>query len=311
MIEKRVVFMGTPEFSVPILEKLIEVTNVVGVVTREDKEVGRKRILTESPVKICALAHGITVLTPSKLKEEYQDILDLEPDIIITCAYGKIVPKVILEYPRYGCINVHGSVLPKLRGASPIQSAVIEGYKKTGITIMYMDEGMDTGNIIKESEMDIDISDTYGTLSEKLSILGRDLLIDVLPSIFDGTNESISQDETLATYTKLIKREDETLNFNDKALNIYNKVRGLNPNPLANITINGLEWKIYEVIIGDASTKEPGIITNIDKNYIYISTLDKDILLKRVKVQGKKEMDVKDLINGIKKDELLNKKVGV
>ena len=182
----KVVFMGTPEFSVPILESLIELTDVVLVVSQPDKEVGRKRVLTPSPVKKCALEHGIEVYTPKKLREEYEYILNKKPDVIITAAYGQIVPKQMLIYPDYGCINVHGSLLPKYRGASPIQSAIMNGDKITGITLMYMEEGLDTGNIIHAKEIPIEDDDTYGTLSEKLSILGRDLLVKTLPVIVEA-----------------------------------------------------------------------------------------------------------------------------
>ena len=174
--DMKVVFMGTPEFSVPILEKLNELTDVVLVVSQPDKEVGRKRILTPSPVKAKALELGLEVYTPVKVKQEYEYILNQHPDVIITAAYGQIVPKQMIDYPSYGCINVHGSILPKYRGASPIQSAIMNGDETTGITLMYMEETMDTGAIIQAKEIAIDPEDTYGTLNNKLSELAVSIL---------------------------------------------------------------------------------------------------------------------------------------
>jgi len=306
----KVVFMGTPEFSVPILEMLIENTNVIGVVSREDAEVGRKRILTPSPVKACALKHGIKVFTPHRLKNEYEDILNLSPDIIITCAYGQIVPKIVLDYPLYGCINVHGSVLPKYRGASPIQTAIMNGEEKTGITIMYMDESLDTGNIINYDFMPIEDTDTYGTLSNKLSILGRDLLLKTLPKIIEDDNFNIKQDDYEATFTKLIKREDERLNFNKTTEEVYNYIRALNPNPLANTLVNGEEWKIIESKIGNKGNYPIGIISHVYPDSFAIGCLDGELLVTKIKPAGKKEMLVKDFFNGFDSKKLLGIEVG-
>jgi len=308
--DMKVVFMGTPEFSVPILESLIEATDVVLVVSQPDKEVGRKKVLTPSPVKMCAESHGIKVLTPSRIKNEYEEVLNAHPDIIITCAYGQIIPKVMLDYPEYGCINVHASILPKYRGASPIQSALLNGDKTTGVTIMYMDEEMDTGNIIHSKEIDIDDKDNYKTLSDKLSILGRDLLMSVLPKIQEDENFNISQDNELATYTKKIKREDERIDFNLSAKDVYNKIRAFNPTPLANTIILGEEWKIIEAEVGNDTKEVPGTITNIAKDSFSIACNDKEIVIKKVKPFGKKEMLVKDLFNGFDKTKLTNLKVG-
>ena len=191
MKDKTVIFMGTPEFSVPILKKLIEETNVIAVVTQPDKTVGRKNELVFSPIKKEALAHNIQVFQPLKIRKEYDEIIALNPDIIITCAYGQIVPTEILNCPKYGCINVHASLLPKLRGGAPIHHAIIDGYEKTGITIMYMNEKMDEGDIITQVETIIADSDTTEKLHDRLSLLGKDLLIETLPSIFAGQNPRI------------------------------------------------------------------------------------------------------------------------
>lgn len=310
MKDLKVVFMGTPEFSVPVLKQLIENTNVVLVVTKEDKEVGRKRVLTPSPVALVALENGIEVFKPHRLRQDYQKIIDSNPDIIITCAYGQIVPKAILDCPPLGCINVHASLLPKYRGASPITQAIMNGEKKTGITIMYMEEGIDTGNIIHASEIPIEPSDTYGTLAEKLSDLGANLLIKTLPSIIDNTNFSLPQDESEATYVGLLKREDERLNFYDKAQNIVNKIRALNPEPSANMLVDGEEWKVLSAEIGDKKLGEVGLISEIGKDYFCVNCEDGTVKIKEIKPFGKKRMLVKDFLNGYKKENLMNKKVG-
>ena len=189
----KIVFMGTPDFAVNVLQGLIDNNyDVVGVVSQPDKEVGRKRILTPTPVKEVALKYNIPVFQPVKIRKEFDDILALEPDMIVTCAYGQIIPKEILDYPRLGCINVHGSLLPKLRGGAPIHHAIMDGLDETGITIMYMDVSMDSGDIISQRSIPITDSDNVGILWDKLSLLGRDLLLDTLPSIIDGTNDRIS-----------------------------------------------------------------------------------------------------------------------
>ena len=301
----KVVFMGTPEFSVPVLKSLIELTDVVLVVSQPDKEVGRKRILTPSPVKACALEHNIEVFTPKKIREEYEVVLNHKPDIIITCAYGQIVPKQMLDYPDYGCINIHGSLLPKYRGASPIQSAIMNGDEVTGITLMYMEEGLDTGNIIHAKELKISDDDTYGTLSEKLSLLGRDLLISTLPKIIEGDNFDIPQDDSEATLTVKIKREDERLDFTKTRKELHNFVRALNPAPYANILVNGEEWKVIETAIGEEKTGKVGTVTSVNKDSFGILASDGELLIKRIKVAGKKEMNVKDFFNGYKKENLL------
>ncbi len=310
MKDLRVVFMGTPEFSVPVLKELIEHTNVVLVVSQPDAYVGRKKILTPSPVKKLALENNIEVFTPEKLRKEYEYILDKKPDIVITCAYGQIVPKQILDYPEHGCINVHASLLPKYRGASPISEAIKNGEEETGITIMYMDETLDTGNIIQARSIPIEETDTLGTLSEKLSILGAKTLIDTLPSIMECENFDIPQDNEIATYAGLIKRADERIDFNKTRKEVYNFIRSLNPEPMANTLINGEEWKIIESKIGNEMKCEVGKITSLNKDSFGIGCIDGEILITKVKLSGKKEMRVQDLFNGYDKNKLKDVKVG-
>ena len=309
MKDKRVVFMGTPDFSVPVLEKLIENTNVVLVVTKKDAYVGRKKVLTESPVAICAHEHNIEVYKPNKLKEDYEYILNKKPDIIITCAYGSIVPKVVLDYPSYGCINVHASLLPKYRGASPIVASILNGEKETGITIMYMDEGIDTGNIIMSRSIEIEDNDNSLSLSNKLSLLGANLLIDTLPKIFEGENFDIPQDNEEATYVGMLKREDEHIDFNNSVENIKNQVRAFSPEPYAFINIDDTEYKISEVEIKKCDVSKIGIIVEVNKDSFGITAKNGIVYIKRIKPSGKKEMSVKDFFNGFDKTSLLNKKV--
>jgi len=300
----RVVFMGTPEFAKTVLEKLIDVTNVVLVVSQPDSVVGRKKELTPSPVKECASRHNIEVFTPNKIRDDYQRIIDVLPDIIITCAYGQIIPKVLLNLPKLGAINVHASLLPKLRGGAPIHHAIIDGEKKTGITIMYMDEHMDSGNIISQSIVDITLEDTLDTLSHKLSQKGASLLIDTLPSIIEGTNDSIKQNESEVTFGYVITKDDEKLDFSKTTLEIYNRIRGLNSNPGAFFILNGEVIKVYEARMGNASGKI-SCINNIYKDGIGIGTKDGEIILTKIKPAGKKIMSVRDYLNGVKKENLL------
>lgn len=218
MEDLKVIFMGTPDFSLPILSYLIENTNVVLVVTQPDKKKGKNNELSFSPTKKLAIQKNIAVFQPNKIKEDYEIISEINPDIIITCAYGQILPEEILNIPRLGCINVHASLLPKYRGASPIQWALLNGDKTTGVTIMYMDKSMDTGDIIAMESIDIKDSDNVKMLHDKLSILGQKLLAETLPLIIKNQNSRIKQDERKASYTRLIKREDEKIAFNNNSL---------------------------------------------------------------------------------------------
>lgn len=301
--------MGTPVFAVNILETLIKNVEVVMVISKKDAYVGRKKVLTPSPVKEVALKNNIPVITPERLKDASATIKELKPDLIVTCAYGIIVPKEILDIPKLGCINVHASLLPKYRGGAPIHHAIIDGESKTGVTIMYMDEGMDTGDIITMKSIDIEDTDNVSTMHEKLSLLGADLLKETLPSIINKTNPRTPQDKNLATYAPVIKREMEHLDFNKSSKEIFNKVRGLNSFPLANIFIDEIEFKIFEGYIGEDTNKEPGTIVNIKKDAIGVSCQDKVYYITKLKQAGKKVMVVRDYLNGISKEDLLNKKV--
>ena len=308
MKDKNVVFMGTPDFAVPILEMLIEKTNVILVVTQPDKEVGRKKELTYSPVKKVALEHNIKVFQPNKIRLDYDTLKKLDIDLIVTCAFGQILPKEVLDLPKYGSINVHASILPKYRGSAPIQWALINGDKTTGISIMYMDEGMDTGDIIKISEIAIEDNDDVGTLHDKLSVLGKDTLESTLEDIFNKTNKRIKQGDNYSIAPK-IKREDEHINFNDNGKNIINKIRALSPCPLANILIDDIEIKVIKAKYKKSSVNVSGKIVEVNKNNLGISCLDGIIYLEKIKPMGKKEMDIKNFLNGIEKKNFLEKEV--
>jgi len=304
-----VLFMGTPDFCVPILESLIENYNVVGVVTQPDKKVGRNQELKHSPIKEVAIKNGVLVLQPEKIRKEYDEVLKRKPDLIVTCAYGQIIPKEILEYPKYGCINVHASLLPKYRGGAPIQRAIMNGEKETGITIMYMDEHMDTGNIISKESIEIKNDDNFETVHDKLSILGRDLLLKTIPSIINGTNESIKQNDDEATFAPIITREDELIDFNKKAEEIYNKIRGLSPFPGAYAILDNKVVKIYNAKVSEQfyTEKENGEIGKIYKNGIGVSCDDFEIIITDFKIEGKKRILVKDYLNGNDGSKLIGK----
>ena len=308
MKDKKVVFMGTPSFAVPVLKKLIENCNVIGVVTQPDSYIGRKKVLTKCPVKEEAELNNIKVLQPEKLRNDYECITSLNPDIIITCAYGQILPEELLQYPEFKTINVHGSILPKLRGGAPIQRAIMEGMEETGITIIRTDKGMDSGDIITAKSIIIEDTDNYGTLSEKLSSLGANLLIETLPSIFNKTCKYIKQDENEVTFAKIIKTEDEHIDFNKLTKEIYNQVRALLPTPAGYSIFNNERVKIYEVEIGINKDSTPGKIIKIYSDGIGVSTSDGEIIIKKLQVPGKKIMNVRDYLNGINKDNLLGKR---
>ncbi len=308
MKDVRVVFMGTPDFAVPVLQELIKNTTVVLVVTQPDKCVGRKQIVTKTPVKVEAEKNAISVFQPTKIKEDYQKILDVHPDIIITCAYGQIIPKSILDYPKYGCINVHASLLPKYRGGAPIHHCLINGDEKTGITIMYMDEAMDSGDIIEQEEYTITSVDNVGTLHEKLSLMGAQLLIKTLPSIIAGTNKRIKQDINKVTYAYNIKREDEKIDFQKTGEQILNQIRGLNPWPVANFLLDTVEIKVFEAHFKEDHMAKPYQLY-ISKKEMGIGCKDGILYLESIKPFGKNKMDIVSYLNGCNQEELKKKKV--
>lgn len=298
MKDVRVVYMGTPEFSIKPLQALLDKVNVVLVVTKPDAVVGRKKILTPSVVKKMAVEENIPVLTPTSLKKEYQAILDYKPDLIITCAYGKILPPELINYPKYGCINIHASILPKYRGAAPIQWALINGDDQTGVTLMYMDEEMDTGDIIAQSYYQIDSSDNVETLHNKLSKLGTELLIANLKDIVNKNVSRTKQNNDEATYAPMIDRSMEKIDYENNCKDIYNKIRAFTPWPLATTMIKDEEVKIIKAHYTNCQSEVNKIY--VDKNSLGIGCLDGIIYFDLIKPVGKKEMTIKDYLNGKK-----------
>ena len=309
MNDKKIVFMGTPKFAVPVLEMLIENYGVDLVITQPDKKVGRKKVLTPPPVKVVALENNIKVLQPEKIsidEDTYSILKELNPDIIVTAAYGQLVPEKILEIPKHKCINVHGSLLPKLRGGAPIQYSILEDHGKTGITIMYMVKKLDAGDMISKVEVDILDSDNYETLHDKLSVAGRDLLNETLPKIFSDDINPEKQNDEEATFARNILREDEKIDWSTSARDVFNKVRALDPTPGAFTYLEGTVLKIWssEEVELDVEAKfdKVGTIIKQDKKNIYI-LCGKGTVLKvnELQVSGKKRMPVVNFLSN-KKD---------
>ncbi len=299
----RVVFMGTPDYSVKTLERLINSGHeVVGIFAQPDKPVGRKQILTPPPTKICGIDNNIPVFQPKTLRdgEAFNTVKSLNPDIIVVVAYGKILPKEILEFPKYGCINGHASLLPKYRGASPIQWCIVCGEKKTGVTVMQMDEGMDTGDIIDTAETEIGENETAEELFERLSDISAELMINVLNNIVNGTAKSQKQNENEATYAPIIKKEMAHIDFSEDAFTVNNKIRGFYSWPCAYFIMNGKRVKVISARPLKKNVNEIGtVIENNGK--LVISCGDNTALeLLRVQPEGSKIMDVSVMLNGRK-----------
>lgn len=306
MKDIKVIFMGTPIFASIILDELIKKYNVIMVVCQPDREKDRKGNIIYSPCKKLAIENNIQVFQPLKIRDEYQKILDMSPDIIITAAYGQIIPDIVLNYPKYGAINVHGSLLPKLRGGAPIHHAIINGDKEIGVTIMYMDKRMDAGDIISQRAIPLTNDMNLDIAYEKLAIIGRDLLIETIPSIINGTNNRIHQDENEVTFGYNITKEEEKINFDDTSMNVYNKIRGLSSVPGAYAIINNKRMKVYSSTISDIKSKNfPGVIEDIRNDGIYVNTKDYIIKLTDIKLEGKKRCPVHEFINGIKKEDYI------
>lgn len=299
----KIVFMGTPDFSVPILNRLVsEGYEVVAVVTQPDRPVGRKRILTPPPVKSEALKHGIPVLQPEKISkpEEVEKVLAYQPDLIVTAAFGQILPKKLLDAPPHRCINVHASLLPELRGGAPIHYAIIEGKEKTGITIMYMVEQLDAGDILSQKEVPILDEDHVGSLHDKLSIAGADLLIETLPKLLHGEITPIAQAHEKATFAYNIKRAQEKIDWSKSGETIYNHIRGLHPWPVAYTVLEGRTLKVWwgeKVQTKDQGV--PGTVIAIDTDGFVVAT-GNDVAIKITDLQpaGRKRMSASQFLRG-------------
>lgn len=294
-----IVFMGTPDFAVPSLEALAADArfSVSAVYTQPDKPVGRKRVLTPPDVKVCAQRLGIDVYQPDTLKTEdvQREIAAFEPDVIVVIAYGKILPKSVLDIPRYGCVNIHGSLLPKLRGAAPIQRAVIDGECVTGITSMKMDVGLDTGDMIKTAETEILPDETAGELFDRLAAAAPALLIDTLLSLENGTAVFTKQDDAASTYAKPLSKDEALIDWSAPAQTVHNKVRGMNPWPVAFTQFGGKKLKIYASALKDYRGK-PGEIVSLSPPIVACG--DGAIELVSVQLEGKKQMNAEDFFRG-------------
>ena len=300
----KIIFMGTPAFSAPILRMLVEEGyEVVSVVTQPDRPVGRKKVMTATPVKEEAMRLGLPVYQPEKLKnpEELQHVLELEADLIVTAAFGQILPSELLEAPKLGAINVHASLLPAYRGGAPIHQAIMDGQKETGVTIMYMVDRLDAGDIISQVAVPIGEQDHTGSMFDKLSIAGRDLLKRTLPPIIAGTNERISQDEQAVSYARNISREQERIDWSKSAISIYNQVRGLHPWPVAYTTFNGANMKIWwtEKTSSNA-TGQAGQVTGLTDSSILVQTGEGVLAITELQPAGKKRMTAKEYLKGPK-----------
>ncbi|TFE02712.1 methionyl-tRNA formyltransferase [Jeotgalibacillus salarius] len=296
-----VIFMGTPDFSVPVLQKIIaDGYEVKAVVTQPDRPVGRKKVLTPPPVKKEALNHHLKVIQPEKLSgsDELEDIIALDADLIITAAFGQLLPKKLLDAPKLGCINVHASLLPELRGGAPIHHSIIRGYDKTGITIMYMAEKLDAGDIIRQREVGITDEDHVGTLHDKLSEAGAGLLSETLPLLISGKAERIPQDHEKATYAWNIKRDEEKINWNRPGREVFNQIRGLYPWPTAYTVFRDKPMKIQQVKLSKGNGSAGEIIEVSDEGILFATADDEAVLVTELQPSGKKKMTASDFLRG-------------
>ena len=298
----RIVFMGTPSFAVPCLEELIKCGHdVIGVFTQPDKPVGRKRIITPPEVKVKAIENSIDVYQPDSLKDEsvFQLIEKLCPELIVVVAYGKILPKRILDFPKYGCINIHGSLLPKLRGAAPIQWSVINGDEYAGVTSMRMDEGLDTGDMILQNRVEILPDETVGELYDRLSFLGAKTLIQTIELIEKGDVKYEKQDDSVSTYAPLLNKEMSVIDWNDESLIIHNKIRGLYSWPVAHTFYNGKKMKILKAKPCEGMNGKPGLIIESNKRLI-VACGSGSLEILSLQLEGKKAMDASAFLSGNK-----------
>lgn len=312
MNDKKIVFLGTPEFSACVLQGLIDAKyNIIAVVTQPDKPVGRKRILTPTPVKEVALRHNIDVYQPVSLRKDYEFLKNMDFDMLITAAYGQILPQEVLDLSKVNNINVHASLLPKHRGGAPIHRSIINGDKTTGVTIMKMVYKMDAGCMYAKQEVEIDEQINTTELFNKLQYVGRDLLLEVLPDLLDNKLEGIEQNEDEATYSFNIKREEEKIDFNKTTLQVHNLIRGLAEVPGAYCIFKEKEMKVYKAKIYKLceDNVEVGSLKIENKNELIVKCSDGYLRLFEIKLEGKQRMDVSAFLNGCNKQELVKEKL--
>lgn len=299
----KIVFMGTPDFAVAPLHAMVEAGyDVAAVITQPDKPKGRGKTLMPTPVKEEALKHGVSVYQPQKVRdpEFLSQLKEINPDIIVVAAFGQIIPNAILELPRFGCINIHASLLPKYRGAAPIQQAVIDGEKESGVTIMKMSAGLDTGDMIAKAVVPLSAEETGGSLFDKLAAAGAELLVKTLPSIFDGTAVYEKQPEESPTpYAAMITKQMGLMDFADSADKLERLVRGLNPWPSAYTYLNGKTLKVWKSRVeAGGSAAEPGTVTAVDKEGIHVACGHGVLVLTEVQLEGKKRMEADAFLRG-------------
>ncbi len=300
----KAVFMGTPDFAVPTLQKMIDMgIEITAVVTQPDKAKGRGKKVIYSPVKECALAHDLPVYQPVRIRKEpefIQTLRDMQPDVIVVVAFGQILPKEILDIPRLGCVNVHASLLPKFRGAAPIQWSIIDGEEVTGVTTMLMDVGLDTGDMLLKTEIPVDPKETGGSLHDKLAAVGGELLEKTLIGLEAGTIVPEKQDDSQAgEYARMLDKELGHIDFNQPAVVIERLIRGLNPWPSAYTYIDGKTLKIWEAEVLDRNYGcEYGEVAEVTRNCLIIQTGIGALSVKSVQLQGKKRMDIAAFLNG-------------
>ena len=300
----KIVFMGTPDFSVNALENIVKAGHdVVGVITQPDKPKGRGGKMQYTPVKEKALELGLDVYQPQRVKETefIEKLKEMNPDAIVVIAFGQILPKAILDMPKYGCINVHASLLPKYRGAAPIQWSVIDGEKETGVTTMYMNEGLDTWDIIDKVVVPIDKKETGGSLFDKLAIEGGKLILKTLIELENGTAVRTPQDDSKSNYAGMINKQLGKIDFNKSANEIERLIRGLNPWPSAYTKMDGKTLKIWDADVDDSENDSaPGTITEVGKDFIRVATGKGSLKILELQLEGKKRMKTRDFLNGAK-----------
>ena len=299
----KIIYMGTPDFAVAPLAALAENGyEVEAVITQPDKPKGRGKTMMPTPVKEEALKHGIPVLQPVKVRdpEFVEELKNLAPDIIIVAAFGQIIPKSILDMPRFGCINIHASLLPKYRGAAPIQQAVIDGEKESGVTTMQMDAGLDTGDMLLKTVVPLDEKETGGSLFDKLSKAGADLLLETLDALENGTVTPQKQGESPTAYAKMLTKDMGAIDWNRPAKELERLIRGLNPWPSAYTKLNGKTLKIWAAdVCGQTGEKaQPGTVLKAEKDEFLIQTGEKILSVKELQLEGKKRMDTAAFLRG-------------
>ncbi|MHB8132294.1 MAG: methionyl-tRNA formyltransferase [Mobilitalea sp.] len=305
----KILFMGTPDFAAATLKKIIEAGHeVIGVVTQPDKQKGRGHTVSFPPVKELAIEHGLAVYQPVKVREAefLQIVKELEPEVIVVAAFGQILPKALLDIPPLGCINVHGSLLPKYRGAAPIQYSIIDGEEETGITIMYMDVGIDTGDMILQAKTAITPEETGGSLFDKMAILGADLLLEALRLIEAGTSIRVPQDNDKATYVKMFDKDMGKIDFTQTAVKLERLIRGLNPWPSAYTFLEGKTLKLWQAKVeqksaadeNDSTVAVPGEVVEIRKDSLVVMTGEGVLVIMELQLEGKKRMMADAFLRG-------------